>query len=338
MQPSTSENVESREAVQSVTDSSKVVIRGLPPHLSEDHCREFLQSIIGDKVKWFRYHSGKVSVRGSRPSVAYVQLTAADAISVLKWTVERQPLIDERGNSYLCTVELAPYQKIPKPLKREDPRCGTYEQDPVYQDFMKQMEDDDSAAQRGPVVNPATAVEQPTVSQPIITSLMQHIADKHRKPSGAPKQKNGRARSTATAAVPTSNSSNTASAASRPEARARAPLEAIKESEGRGASQVAPARLASHQRAGSKEQQQTASSMKTPRTIRPDATSARKAPHASPAADKANTPTAVQRDAGQGTTGRARPKIAGSALLQRGVRDALNKAGLSVQQKRAERQ
>lgn len=39
-------------------------------------------------------------------------------------------------------VEYAPFQRIPKKKKKKDPKCGTIESDPVFQEFIESLNKD----------------------------------------------------------------------------------------------------------------------------------------------------------------------------------------------------
>lgn len=43
------------------------------------------------------------------------------------------------GLEYVGIVEYAPFQRIPKKKKKKDPKCGTIESDPIYQDFIDNL-------------------------------------------------------------------------------------------------------------------------------------------------------------------------------------------------------
>lgn len=43
---------------------------------------------------------------------------------------------------YVGIVEYAPFQRIPKKKKKKDPKCGTIESDPIYQDFVEGLKKD----------------------------------------------------------------------------------------------------------------------------------------------------------------------------------------------------
>lgn len=43
------------------------------------------------------------------------------------------------GVEYVGIVEYAPFQRIPKKKKKKDPKCGTIESDPIYQEFYESL-------------------------------------------------------------------------------------------------------------------------------------------------------------------------------------------------------
>lgn len=67
------------------------------------------------------------SAKYTKPSTAYLKLNNADLVPVLKWVLESRPMVDEQGQTFQCQVELAPFQKVPKQSRRQDPREGTYD-------------------------------------------------------------------------------------------------------------------------------------------------------------------------------------------------------------------
>lgn len=46
------------------------------------------------------------------------------------------------GLEYVGIVEYAPFQRIPKKKKKKDPKCGTIESDPIFQDFVEGLKKD----------------------------------------------------------------------------------------------------------------------------------------------------------------------------------------------------
>lgn len=48
-------------------------------------------------------------------------------------------LFEISGVEFIGIVEYAPFQRIPKKKKKKDPKCGTIESDPVYQEFFENL-------------------------------------------------------------------------------------------------------------------------------------------------------------------------------------------------------
>lgn len=51
------------------------------------------------------------------------------------------------GVEYVAIVEYAPFQRIPKKKKKKDPKCGTIESDPLYQEFLESLKEQDTESQ-----------------------------------------------------------------------------------------------------------------------------------------------------------------------------------------------
>ena len=150
----------------------KLVVRRLPPGLTEAECEEAL----GDdwkagkgKVAWMSYRAGKTSkecvrvttqnlglfvcaeilcfspAKPSRPSRAYIQLTKQEHINALSEKVRNTLFTDAKGStkdSSLLgppTVEFAPYGRVPNGRPRKDARQGTIDQDPEFIDFLESL-------------------------------------------------------------------------------------------------------------------------------------------------------------------------------------------------------
>ena len=56
-------------------------------------------------------------------------LNFLDAAEVLRFRAQfgGHAFVNKKGAQYKCTVEYAPYQKVPRDKAKEDPREGTYE-------------------------------------------------------------------------------------------------------------------------------------------------------------------------------------------------------------------
>ncbi|PIK45568.1 putative regulator of nonsense transcripts 3A-like [Apostichopus japonicus] len=114
----------------------KVVIRCLPPTLTEEEFLKLVEPLTGHD--FFNFFNADSSLGQYACSRAYINfLKQSDVVNFRdKW--DGFPFKDTNGKEYPAVVELAPYQKIPKRSNRKpDPRCGTIEEDEDYQKFLE---------------------------------------------------------------------------------------------------------------------------------------------------------------------------------------------------------
>ncbi|KAI0205564.1 Smg-4/UPF3 family-domain-containing protein [Astrocystis sublimbata] len=136
---------------RSQAEGKKVLIRRLPPGLTEEEC----WAVLGDewrvskgKVDWARYDNGDISndpADLSRPARCYLHLVNASDILVLSEKVQHSKWDDAKhsaNDSALVGppyIELAPHQRIPTAKKRTDPRQGTIDADPEFMKFLESL-------------------------------------------------------------------------------------------------------------------------------------------------------------------------------------------------------
>jgi hypothetical protein len=60
-------------------------------------------------------------------SRAYINFKTADDLFDFKDKFHGHVFVSNKGNQYVCSVEYAPNQKVPKPVEKKDPRDGTIE-------------------------------------------------------------------------------------------------------------------------------------------------------------------------------------------------------------------
>eukprot|EP01114_Cavostelium_apophysatum_P022798 TRINITY_DN8373_c0_g1_i1.p1 TRINITY_DN8373_c0_g1~~TRINITY_DN8373_c0_g1_i1.p1 ORF type:complete len:421 (-),score=86.97 TRINITY_DN8373_c0_g1_i1:40-1302(-) len=124
----------------------KLVVRCLPPHLTEDLFLSTVES-LGFTVKnneklvdFFYYEQGKVyNDRPTRDSRAYVAFTSTDQLQRFMTKFNGHTFITNKGVEQKASVEYAPFQKVPKPKKKPDPRETTIETDPDYLQFLEEL-------------------------------------------------------------------------------------------------------------------------------------------------------------------------------------------------------
>lgn len=133
-------------------EKTKVIVRRLPPALSEESFKTILDKYAEGKYDWVSYYPGKVSIRKVVFSRAYVNFILPEHVYEFKAKFDGHVFVSNKGNQYKCTVEYAPFQKVPKPQTKKDTRDGTIDKDPDYQEFVRLLEE-------GPVLLPS-AVHQ----------------------------------------------------------------------------------------------------------------------------------------------------------------------------------
>ncbi|PLN75708.1 Smg-4/UPF3 family-domain-containing protein [Aspergillus taichungensis] len=186
-----------RKAPKPAAPRLKLLVRRLPPGLTQT---EF-ETVLGPewktgagKVDWLQYKPGKVSkdpAKPSRPSRAYIHVTAADHTIPLSNKVRQSSFVDARNTSTdpvligPPSLEFAPYAKVPGSRVRKDARQGTIDQDPEFIAFLESLTQPITKPSVEPSDQPEDKKEGPTV-----TPLIQYIRDKK-----ANKAKDGAGRS-----------------------------------------------------------------------------------------------------------------------------------------------
>ena len=118
----------------------KVVIRKLPPDLTEEKFQEALSDDV-PSYSYYYFVAGDPNPGNFSFSRAYFAFIDEASIVPFRDKYDGLYLESENGLKYRAIVEFAPYQGIPKKTKRKpDARIGTIEQDPDYQAFLETCE------------------------------------------------------------------------------------------------------------------------------------------------------------------------------------------------------
>eukprot|EP01026_Neomeris_dumetosa_P043641 TRINITY_DN3664_c0_g1_i2.p2 TRINITY_DN3664_c0_g1~~TRINITY_DN3664_c0_g1_i2.p2 ORF type:complete len:351 (-),score=76.72 TRINITY_DN3664_c0_g1_i2:467-1519(-) len=200
-------------------EHTKVVVRGLPPMLTEAAFLETIQRLYktyqpqqdnnGNELKhnWFQYWPGKVTKQQRQiMSRAYLNFDSTLAVQIFAKSFNNHKFVDTQGTQFFCSVELAPFQKIPKEKKKKkkDPREGTIDKDPEFKAFLAEMEEVSKprpSAEAWLAKQEAEQKEREAVEGPksdvIVTPLMQHLREKYaaklaKRASGSSRGSRGR--------------------------------------------------------------------------------------------------------------------------------------------------
>jgi hypothetical protein len=72
-------------------------------------------------------------------SRAYINFKSSEDLFDFKDKFHGHVFVSNKGNQYVCTVEYAPSQKVPKPVEKKDPRDGTIERGVRARDPARQL-------------------------------------------------------------------------------------------------------------------------------------------------------------------------------------------------------
>lgn len=119
---------------------TKVVVRRLPPALSEEHFWEAaFAHVPPERVGWRCYVQGKASAKAVTLSRAYLSFKREQDVFPFQAALDGHVFVSDRGNQYRAAVEYAPSQKVPG-RERQDKRDGTLHKDQDFKAFCKQLE------------------------------------------------------------------------------------------------------------------------------------------------------------------------------------------------------
>ncbi|GAX80008.1 hypothetical protein CEUSTIGMA_g7447.t1 [Chlamydomonas eustigma] len=118
----------------------KVAVRRLPPALTEDVFKQTVEKLIEGQYDWFSFFPGKASSKKVVFGRAYINFKSTQAVIAFKLAFDGHVFVGAKGNQYRCSVEYAPYQKIPNSAEKKSVRDGTIVKDPDYIEFLKILE------------------------------------------------------------------------------------------------------------------------------------------------------------------------------------------------------
>ncbi|KAH8162932.1 hypothetical protein CIB48_g5335 [Xylaria polymorpha] len=191
---------------RSQAEGKKVLIRRLPPGITEDEC----WAILGEewkvgkgKVDWARYDTGEISndpADLSRPARLYLHLLSSSDVFVLSEKVQQSKWEDAKhtandpalvGPPY---VEVATHQRIPTAKKRSDPRQGTIDSDPEFMKFLESLTAPTPPREADPdqVAEDANKADVKVTTTPLVEYLKEKKANKAKEAALAKSAKHAR--------------------------------------------------------------------------------------------------------------------------------------------------
>ncbi|XP_010327531.1 regulator of nonsense transcripts UPF3-like isoform X2 [Solanum lycopersicum] len=173
---------------------TKVVLRHLPPTLSQSMLLEHVDSRFAGRYNWFNFRPAKTSLKHQSYSKAYIDFRNMEDVTEFAEFFDGHMFVNEKGTQFKTIVEYAPSQRVPKHWLKKDAREGTILKDPAYMEFLeflaKPVENLPSAEiqlERKEAERAGSAKDAP-----IVTPLMDYVRQKRAVTSGARSISNGK--------------------------------------------------------------------------------------------------------------------------------------------------
>ncbi|KAJ3085397.1 hypothetical protein HDU96_005454, partial [Phlyctochytrium bullatum] len=135
---SVAKKAEKKSEPKPPTPRLKLIVRKLPPNLPEAIFRKTI-SAWEETIEWSEFIPGKIyksaPLKEPELSRAYLKFSTPEALvdfhkGYSGWLFKSE----QTGTAYRAEVELAPYQRTPKPKKKVDPRMNTLDSDTHVED------------------------------------------------------------------------------------------------------------------------------------------------------------------------------------------------------------
>lgn len=126
-------------AMRDIYTRTKVVVRHLPPGLSESAFMEQIASQFSTMYNMVSFCPGKTSIKGSSSSRAYIDFKHPEHVLDFYQGFNGHVFVNEKGTQYKALVEYAPNQRVSKLWLKKDPREGSIFQDTDYIKFTEQI-------------------------------------------------------------------------------------------------------------------------------------------------------------------------------------------------------
>ncbi|XP_011092289.1 regulator of nonsense transcripts UPF3-like [Sesamum indicum] len=168
-------------------DRTKVVLRHLPPTISQSNLFDHVDSRFSGRYRWSAFRPGKSSQKHLTYSRAYIDFNRPEDVLEFAEFFNGHVFVNEKGTQFKAIVEYAPSQRVPKQWSKKDGREGTILKDPEYLEFLEFL--------AKPVENLPSAeiqLERKEAERagapkdvPIVTPLMDYVRQKRAAKGGA---------------------------------------------------------------------------------------------------------------------------------------------------------
>ncbi|XP_050158283.1 regulator of nonsense transcripts UPF3-like isoform X1 [Malus sylvestris] len=120
-------------------DRTKVVLRHLPPSISQAALVEQIDVFFAGRYNWVAFRPGKrrLGQKNQSYSRAYIDLKRPEDVFDFAEFFDGHLFVNEKGSQFKVIVEYAPSQRVPKHWSKKDGREGTIFKDPEYLEFLE---------------------------------------------------------------------------------------------------------------------------------------------------------------------------------------------------------
>ncbi|KAE9599376.1 putative RNA recognition motif domain, UPF3 domain-containing protein [Lupinus albus] len=120
-------------------DRTKVVLRHLPPSLSESSLSQQIDALFSDHYNWFSFRPAKFSQKHTSYSRAYIDFKTPENVIEFADFFNGHVFVNEKGTQFKVIVEYAPSQRVPNHSSKKDARDGTIYKDSQYLEFLEHL-------------------------------------------------------------------------------------------------------------------------------------------------------------------------------------------------------
>ncbi|CAN6475576.1 unnamed protein product [Victoria cruziana] len=120
-------------------DRTKVVLRHLPPSISQAVLMEQVDARFAGRYRWTAFRPGKTSHKNMRYARAYIDFKRPEDVLEFAEFFDGHVFVNEKGSQFKTIVEYAPSQRVPKSWSKKDGREGTIHKDPEYLEFLEML-------------------------------------------------------------------------------------------------------------------------------------------------------------------------------------------------------
>ncbi|KAK7322382.1 hypothetical protein VNO77_25761 [Canavalia gladiata] len=178
--------MEKKMKVRSERERTKVVVRHLPPSLTQSDLFHHIDSHFASRYNWFSFRPGNTSLKRQRHSRAYIEFKGPQDVLEFAEFFDGHVFVNERGAQHKAIVEYAPSQRVPKLGAKKDGREGTIYKDPDYLEFLKLIAKPQEHLPSAEIQLERKEAEQAGANKeaPVVTPLMEYVRQKRAVDSG----------------------------------------------------------------------------------------------------------------------------------------------------------